>query len=458
MKKSMFKIISFIFSVVVFMSISNLQAQNLEKENIYEKFLKYRAKYAKYLKVAPNLVYGKHQQNQRKDYYKTQTTLYALDSIVSDTTKIEYIYDVDGFVTEMIYYESNIIGDWEEVSKEEYIYTIDDKLAEIIVYDYDNITFSWDEYIKLEINYIGNLIDEENLYIWNSGSWLKVMYSDITYNMNNMISIEEWYELNFITMQFDKSYKVEYDYNANQDLDYLTYYDFDDNSSSYKESHRFDYYYNFNQQILMIKEQNYVNNFLGSWVDTIKTVFTYDANGLLDEEEVLYWNDNTNSWEEDYKIIYFYDQNYNNNDLLLPYSSFYTTFYSSILSQEYLIDKVSHYFDFMLIAEDKYVHDGINYVLNEESDYYYSTRTITTKSKNQANSQNNPVLYPNPVKNQLFINGVKEGNVEMYNLQGQLVLKAPLNQTIELGHLTDGIYTYKLQIENKIYTGKIIKE
>lgn len=438
-----------------------LQAQSLSNSNAYQKFLKLRDKYKKYLKVAPNLVASKNALNNgKKDYFKTQNQLYALDSIVSDSTKIQYLYDIDGFVTDMIIYQLGTNGDWVEDIKEEYVYDAQtDDLAEIIIYEYDDILFTWEKYLKLEIVYnASNLIDGENLYVWYSNSWLKVMYSEITYNLNNTIAEEEWFELNFMNMQFEESFKVEYDYNANQDLDYLTYYYFDDVTNSYQESHRFDYYYNFSQKLSMIIQQNYDDiNF--TWEDTLKTVFSYDIQNVLESEEQFYWDDISNSWEEVRKFYYVYDINYDNSDLLLPKANFYSSETGSTLNQDYIIIFEELYYPYMLETVTEYEFDDNqnNYALVDEHDYYYSLTTITSKSQKSLSS-NTPVLYPNPVKDMIYVQGITEGTITIFNAQGQTVYEGTIKSNINVGFLPTGLYTYQLQSQNQIFTGKIVKE
>lgn len=430
-------------------------AQSKKDLNPYEKFLMKREQYVKYLKVAPKLAYSKVSQKS-KDYFKTQNQFYALDSIVSDSTKIEYLYDVEGFVTDMITYQLNTNGDWFEDTKEEYVYLPNDDLADIIIYEFDELTSSWVQSMKLEIVYnTNNLVDEENLYSWdtNTNQWIKVMYNIINYNVNNLIADEEWFEFNFGNMQFEESFKVVYQYNSNQDLDYLTYYYFDDVTSTYEESHRFDYYYNTSQQLDMIIEQNYDDiNF--TWVDTIKTVFNYNS-GVLSNEETFYWSDLTNAWEEDYKFVYSFNQTVTINDLILPEASFYFMQTENVLDNDYLVDEESLYFNYMLESADEYEFDSSNYQLVDMSDYYYSIINIASKANKKFHSVN---IYPNPVKDIISIQGISNGTIQIFNAQGQSVYEGSVNENMNMGHLTSGVYTFKVQNQSQYYSGKFIKE
>ena len=70
------------------------------------------------------------------------------------------------------------------------------------------------------------------------------------------------------------------------------------------------------------------------------------------------------------------------------------------------------------------------------------------------------ILYPNPVKEQLYIDlNIDDLNFEIYNLSGQLLMKTQ-EKTIELSHLKSGVYFININSEtlnaSKIY--KFIKE
>ncbi|MFT3740919.1 MAG: T9SS type A sorting domain-containing protein [Breznakibacter sp.] len=70
----------------------------------------------------------------------------------------------------------------------------------------------------------------------------------------------------------------------------------------------------------------------------------------------------------------------------------------------------------------------------------------------------NPVLYPNPVVNRLFVSSAsKAERVEVYNLAGILV-ESSHDSTVELGHLTHGIYLVKVFTEQGVFSQTIIKK
>ncbi|SFN14834.1 Por secretion system C-terminal sorting domain-containing protein [Chryseobacterium oleae] len=66
-------------------------------------------------------------------------------------------------------------------------------------------------------------------------------------------------------------------------------------------------------------------------------------------------------------------------------------------------------------------------------------------------------IYPNPTSEKVFIKGEKVSEVEMYSMDGRkqnVVLNN--DQSINVSHLTKGVYLLKLKIKNEVTTQKLI--
>ena len=71
------------------------------------------------------------------------------------------------------------------------------------------------------------------------------------------------------------------------------------------------------------------------------------------------------------------------------------------------------------------------------------------------------IPYPNPTESSLVFKGLKEeGQLYLFNLKGQVVKQLQLKpyQRIYLSDLPAGLYPYRVQGVNRVYTGKIVKE
>ncbi len=98
-------------------------------------------------------------------------------------------------------------------------------------------------------------------------------------------------------------------------------------------------------------------------------------------------------------------------------------------------------------------------------DAYYESKIVGVTP---ITFNNNVAIYPNPVKDKLFIslNNVKNwsGNIEIYNLTGELIYYNKLNinsektTSINVSNLTNGFYTIKMISENGIFNSKFVKE
>ena len=72
------------------------------------------------------------------------------------------------------------------------------------------------------------------------------------------------------------------------------------------------------------------------------------------------------------------------------------------------------------------------------------------------------VVYPNPASN--FVNfkisgtDINKADLSVSNLQGQLVLSQPIlaEETLDISQIPNGLYVYKLELNQKSVSGKII--
>jgi hypothetical protein len=92
---------------------------------------------------------------------------------------------------------------------------------------------------------------------------------------------------------------------------------------------------------------------------------------------------------------------------------------------------------------------------NQWKDFYYIATTAIEPIE-----ASNFKIYPNPVKNELFIEGgelnLEKETASIYNLQGQEIINRRLEgaTTINVSQLTPGVYLLKIGA----YTSKFIKE
>ncbi|MBP7220185.1 MAG: T9SS type A sorting domain-containing protein [Paludibacteraceae bacterium] len=70
-------------------------------------------------------------------------------------------------------------------------------------------------------------------------------------------------------------------------------------------------------------------------------------------------------------------------------------------------------------------------------------------------------IYPNPSKDNIIVEGVKNGILEIINLQGKIVKYTPIPDSItriDISQLTEGIYSLKITTNEGIIVKKLIKQ
>ena len=75
-----------------------------------------------------------------------------------------------------------------------------------------------------------------------------------------------------------------------------------------------------------------------------------------------------------------------------------------------------------------------------------------------------PLLYPNPVEDIVYIDGLssgKENRIRLYDLMGRCVLDrnySSVRVTIPVGHLQEGLYIVLINNGNQVFTQKVVKQ
>ena len=66
-------------------------------------------------------------------------------------------------------------------------------------------------------------------------------------------------------------------------------------------------------------------------------------------------------------------------------------------------------------------------------------------------------MYPNPVKNQLYVTTENLQSIEVYNIVGQQVLVTQ-KDVVDMSALTEGIYFVRVISDGKMITKRIVKQ
>ncbi len=97
----------------------------------------------------------------------------------------------------------------------------------------------------------------------------------------------------------------------------------------------------------------------------------------------------------------------------------------------------------------EYWIDDIDFI----SGFHTSTVSVNENTKNKKDVK----VYPNPTTNQVYFKIENFENIEIYDITGKLIIKTKSN-VIRMEDVQNGVYLYKIQKENKIINGSIIKK
>ena len=180
---------------------------------------------------------------------------------------------------------------------------------------------------------------------------------------------------------------------------------------------------------------------LSSYYDTGFEVFTpislvnfiYDGAGNNIQQVVTDPNDPFNP---QYRQNFVYDNTYAYGDLILPY---------------YVIQDIPEYFTHKLLNLSIETWDGVQWVLENNADLFYSQQTVIGISENT--DRHEVMLFPNPAVSHLTIktNGVNQSAL-LLDAQGRCIQRQNITGTeqVDISHLSNGVYHWI--INGKSYT------
>ena len=227
---------------------------------------------------------------------------FKLDSIDSISSQYEpnkkyfFTYDKQNRTEEIVYQVMEMGKDsYEAISKRINTYDAEGKIVlhqQFITDDNDNSIFVL--YYKNEYTYneAGDITSVVNS-IANGSNWVLNSRNTYTYNSKNLLT-HDTYQIFGDTEWFNSSRMV-YNYNTNDQLD--TVYRQTVNGAEWGDNQRMLYNYYENGLLENYELQRY-NFFLGGFSNGTRSVYIYNEDGLLIEEQPYAWD-----WEQETYII-----------------------------------------------------------------------------------------------------------------------------------------------------------
>jgi hypothetical protein len=269
---------------------------------------------------------------------------------------------------------------------------------------------TWDNQSECLSTFNNNLVIKTIQKAWNvnSGTWDSLFLTNLSYDVNNKLIALEEYKRNFANTGWLNYRKYIFSYNANSKIDSLSSQKGDSLVWNFDFNEKFTY--NNNNQLTHINE--YVYN---------PTLFLY---GYYD----LTYANNTDKYAINYLEHNWDGLNYTN------YSKYEFTY----LQNNYI--------------ETKNFYNWTNgvWVKKRFNKFYYDIFTPANVeipiNKKQIN------IYPNPANSFIIINLIKDNNIKIYSLNGQLIYEQFCysgGSKIVVDKLISGTYILELVNENK---------
>ena len=343
-----------------------------------------------------------------------------------------YNYDANNYLQSRLFQIGSGVDTWVNSSLLTYSYdSNNNKSSELYQKWWYN---SWENESRFVYYYDDNNNITTALYQqWISGAWINNQQKVYNYDSNNNLLkdlFQTWHNEILVN-----AWQYVYTYDTNNNRQTELHQDW--KNEAWENNYQILYSYDANGNMMTYLDQAWLNN---SWKNRAKVTCTYDENNnilsrLLSTD--WYW---TGTWSDNQKYLWNYDEN-NNCTQVEAWNSNYGNWELSNFS-------VSLYFNNM--------QSCYNY------EYYYKAVASYIKVSNSTAAVDivlpNISVYPNPTSGQLNITH-REQNIQqisIFDIFGTKQLGTK-QTTIDISHLSVGVYFVQIITGKGIVTKKIIK-
>lgn len=321
-------------------------------------------------------------------------------------------------------------------------YMKDYSTSQFLTHEKNTYTYNSSDQLILDIiswwdSNLNNWFDgQKNYYFYNTQGKL-IKDSSIIYDQQ--------------TSAWDVSSKTIYEYDNNGYLVLL--YNYSWSGLNWEYTSKSEYTNNLGGKPITIIYSNW-NLQTNNWENNYKTTLTYNLNnGEVAELEGFMWNTSTLVWDKQTKIAYLYNSNNKVSEI---------TYYYWLNSGYVLSGKITY-------SYDAYGNEIENLFYNWNSGtstWNNSTKTTNFWSLHQVSSVLQPYssltfnLYPNPVKDFIYIDGSSVlTDLKIYSIDGKLVdLKYLENNRVDVSNLNKGFYIISYNENGVFKQKKFIKQ
>jgi hypothetical protein len=329
-------------------------------------------------------------------------------------------------------------------------YNSNNQVVEFVIELWNETTLIWENETRATFNFTGNNLLEAITYNWVNNVWQPSTKTISNYSNNLQVESisQNWNVTNNIWVN---ATKMEFQYSGNGNLVVLTQLNWETNN--WVNFQQFNYIYNNSNLLDIITELNW-NTTTVSWENNLKTLHFYNAINLLTEKERENWVNN--QWEKLDQDTFIHDAN---NFLIESVDSDWNEVFMAYIPQPRALYTRNSEGLATVVVSQSYLF-GVGSWLNSSRrrNTYPPCATLAINEFIKTDVS----IFPSPFYEIINLNVARDlliQKIKVYNLIGKLIFESSKNlKTINLGHLSSGIYILKLTIENKETSFKIIKE
>lgn len=389
--------------------------------------------------------------------------------------KFEYEFDEFGNETMFAYYNWSAYNKiWVGQSKNVLIYDENSSILYDKRFEWNNTVNVWIlkyvydysqpgyYYIVNEYNSNGSIINKSKIlseydavgkkiseytYEWENANWVPKFAISFSYDINNNIIEEKKY---FASLRvWNAYYKIEYEYDANNNEILEISYSWDSTFDKWVGSLKYENEYDIHGNLINSASYEFDES-SGIWIGMSRTEKEYNEDGKTTYSGIYEWDFQSNEW-----ILMSFD--------IIAYDIFGKEYSRHTSERDLINGGLSSSWIFTTFNKDGYVEQKnysildrstLTLVINEKEFYYYS---IMTNHVNIA--YNDLIIYPNPVNSYFCIQGLINGKLYIYNLNGEKVMTTIYSgEPINISNFKSGTYLIVIQNDKNYYRAKIIKK
>jgi Secretion system C-terminal sorting domain len=327
-------------------------------------------------------------------------------------------------------------------------------IASYSTYIYNGVTTLGRSFFQYDS--FGNLIEDISEYY--DSEWLAWEKFTYQYNSDNL----QIGSVSYINDEggeplWNKYSKTESNYNADKKIASHTNYFWDVDVNNWTQSTNEQYYY-LNRTLLKTYRFNIWDEEELEFVFNRRTVHNYNEDNIRLSSDGFYWDDDSREWIQNSESLYTYE----NNLLTAQVNKYYST------ETEEWNPRWKYTFDYdtngLLIADSSYFFDSYYEVwgYRQRKQHFFSMHLIEVEVISTPKLEmSNLLVFPNPTSGYIQLLNSELYDVKLinvYNEQGQMVIKQNFKTEVDLSSVSCGNYFLEIIGKNGRKITKVIKK